>query len=91
MISKESVIMDYQLYDRNEKYIEMVDKFAVKEYVGRKLGNEYIIPTLGIWDTYKDIDFESLPEQFVLKCTHDSGSIVICRDKDHFNKKVAEK
>ena len=70
-----------KLYDRKPEYTTMVDKYAVKKYVAEKIGSEYIIPTLGVWDKFDDIDFESLPNQFVLKCTHDSGGLVICRDK----------
>lgn len=70
-----------KLYDRNPEYIEMVDKYAVKEYVASKIGKEYIIPTIGVWNSCEDIDFEKLPERFVLKCTHDSGGLVICKEK----------
>ncbi len=70
-----------KLYDRNPLYTTLVDKYAVKEYVANIIGEEYIIPTLGVWNKFDDIDFESLPNQFVLKCTHDSGGIVICKDK----------
>lgn len=70
-----------KLYDRKAEYTDMVDKYKVKEYVSNIIGNEYIIPTLGVWDKFEDIDFNSLPDQFVLKCTHDSGGLVICKDK----------
>lgn len=80
-----------KLYDRRPEYIDMVDKYTVKQYVEKKIGKKYIIPTLGLWDKFEDIDFEVLPEQFVLKCTHDSGGIVICRDKRFWNKSEAEK
>lgn len=60
----------------------MVDKYEVKKYVADIIGEQYIIPTLGVWDRVEDIDFDSLPNQFVLKCTHDSGGLVICRDKN---------
>lgn len=59
----------------------MVDKYAVKQYVADKIGENHIIPTLGVWDKFEDIDFDKLPNNFVLKCTHDSGGLVICRDK----------
>ena len=80
-----------KLYNRNPLYTTLVDKYAVKKWVADKIGQEYIIPTLGVWDKVEDIDFDKLPNQFVLKCTHDSGSIVICRDKNNFNKKEAIK
>jgi hypothetical protein len=60
----------------------MVDKYAVKKYVADKIGEEYIIPTLGVWDDPDKIDFDALPDKFVLKCTHNSGTgMYICRDK----------
>lgn len=69
----------------------MVDKYAVKKYVAGKIGEQYIIPTLGVWERFEDIDFSKLPNQFVLKCTHDSGGLVICRDKSKFNMESAQK
>lgn len=80
-----------KLYDRKSEYTTMVDKYAVKKYVADKIGEQYIIPTLGVWDTFDDIDFDKLPEQFVLKCTHDSGGLVIVRDKSKMDKKAAKK
>ncbi len=80
-----------KIYDRNPDYIPMVDKYAVKEYVAEKIGEEYIIPTLGVWDRFDEIDFDKLPDMFVLKCTHDSGSIVICKDKKTFNMDAARR
>lgn len=74
-----------KLYDRNPLYTTMVDKYAVKEYVANIIGQEYIIPTLGVWTSFDEIDFDSLPNQFVLKCTHDSGGLVICKDKSKLN------
>jgi len=74
-----------KLYDRKPKYTKMVDKYEVKEYVSNIIGEEYIIPTLGVWDKFEDINFELLPDQFVLKCTHDSGSFSICKDKSSFD------
>lgn len=80
-----------KLYDRNPLYTRMVDKYDVKEYVASIIGEEYIIPTLGVWNTFDEIDFESLPRQFVLKCTHDSGGLVIVKDKSNFSVKTAKK
>ena len=74
-----------KLYDRRSEYTAMVDKYEVKKYVADMIGEEYIIPTLGVWDRFEDIDFDSLPDQFVLKCTHDSGGLAICRDKSKFD------
>ena len=80
-----------KLYNRNPIYTSMVDKFAVKEYVASIIGEQYIIPTLGVWDRFDDIDFDSLPDQFVLKCTHDSGGLVIVKDKSKMDLKAARK
>ena len=80
-----------KLHDRNPEYVKMVDKYEVKKYVAGVIGEQYIIPTLGVWDRFEDIEFDRLPEQFVLKCTHDSGGVVIVRDKKTFNKKEARK
>lgn len=80
-----------KLYDRKEIYTTMVDKYEAKKYVADIIGEEYIIPTLGIYDKFDDIDFDSLPSQFVMKCTHDSGGIVICKDKNIFDKEQAKK
>jgi hypothetical protein len=62
-----------KLHDRNPLYTTLVDKYAVKEWAAERIGEEHIIPTLGVWDTFDEIDFDMLPRQFVLKCTHDSG------------------
>ena len=80
-----------KLNDRNSKYTMMVDKYEVKKYVASIIGEEYIIPTLGVWDRFDEIDFDALPNQFVLKCTHDSGGLAICRDKNNFDKLSAKK
>ena len=74
-----------KLYDRKPIYTTMVDKQEVKKYVADRIGEEYIIPTLGVWDKFEDIDFDYLPNQFVLKCTHDSGGLCICKDKSIFD------
>ena len=79
-----------KLHDRNPLYTTLVDKYAVKEYIKNTIGEEYLIPTLGVWDKYEDIDFDKLPNQFVLKTTHDSGTYIICRDKQHFDKESAK-
>lgn len=78
-----------KLYDRRPEYTTMVDKYAVKDYVASKIGREYIIPTLGVWDKPEEIEWDKLPNQFVLKCTHDSGGLVICKDKRALDKKSA--
>ena len=79
-----------KLYDKKNEYTVMVDKIEVKEYVASIIGDKYIIPTLGVYHTYDEIDFEKLPNQFVLKCSHDSGGVVICKDKSSFDKRKAK-
>ena len=77
-----------KLHDHNPLYTTLVDKYAVKKWVADKIGEQYVIPTLGVWEKAEDINFDQLPNRFVLKCTHDSGSIVICRDKSKLDKKA---
>lgn len=79
-----------KLHDRQPQYTTMVDKYEAKKYVAGKIGEEYIIPTLGVWDSFDNIDFGRLPDQFVLKCTHDSGGLVICKDKSRFDVQAAK-
>lgn len=67
-----------KIHDRRPEYTTLVDKAAVKDWVAGRIGAEYVIPNLGVWRSAKDIDFDSLPERYVLKCSHDSGSVVIC-------------
>lgn len=67
------------------------DKYAVREYVAEKIGTEYLIPLLGVWDNFEKIDFDKLPDQFVLKCNHDSGGLVICTNKKDFDINGARK
>lgn len=78
-----------KLHDRNPLYPMLVDKVAVKPWVAERIGAEHVIPTLGVWERFDDIDFDSLPDKFVLKCTHDSGSIVFCTDKTTFDRAAA--
>jgi len=71
-----------KLHDRKPEYTMMVDKYAVRKYIADTIGEEYLIPLLGVWDNPDDIDFDALPNQFVLKCNHNSGlGMCICRDK----------
>ena len=76
-----------KLYDRRSEYTVMVDKYKVREYIKEKVGEEYLIPLLGVWNKVEDINFDKLPDQFVLKCNHDSGGMCICRDKSTFDVK----
>ena len=80
-----------KLHDRRPEYTEMVDKYEAKKYVADRIGEEYIIPTLGVWNHFDEIDFDKLPNQFVLKCTHDSGGLIICRDKEKLDKEKARR
>lgn len=79
-------------YDHNPLYTGMADKYLAKEYIAEHAGEEYVIKTLGVWDTFDQIDFDTLPDKFVLKTTHDSGGICICTDKNTFDiEKAREK
>ena len=79
-----------KLYDRRPEYTKMVDKIEAKKYVASMIGEEHIIPTLAVYDSVEEIDYDRLPDKFVLKCSHDSGSIAICKDKASFDKAEAE-
>ncbi len=78
-----------KLYDHNPIYTIMVDKYAAKEYVAKIIGDKYIIPTIGHWEEPEDIEWDCLPSQFVLKTTHDSGGVIVVRDKQKLNKEKA--
>ena len=71
-----------KLYNQNPQYTVMVDKYLVRDYIANSLGEQYLIPLIGVWDKEEDIDFKSLPNQFVLKCNHNSGyGMYICKNK----------
>ena len=80
-----------KINDRNPIYTQLVDKYEFKRYINELLGKGFTFDTLGIWDKFEDIDFDKLPDRFVLKCTHDSGGIYICKDKSVFDRAVAKK
>lgn len=80
-----------KLYDRNPKYTQLVDKCEAKKQVANIIGEEYIVPTLGVWDKFDDINFDDLPNQFVLKCTHDSGGVYIVLDKGKMDKEECKR
>lgn len=80
-----------KLYNRNPAYTTMVDKYDAKKYVADVIGEEYAVPIIGVWDRFEDIDFDLLPDKFVLKCTHDSGGLVVCRDKKQLDINSAKK
>lgn len=74
-----------KIHDRNPNYTDLVDKVKVRYYIKQVIGEEYLIPLLGVYDRFDDIDFETLPNQFVIKCNHDSGGVAICKDKATFD------
>lgn len=80
-----------KLYYRKPELPRLVDKATAKEEVAKIIGEQYIIPTIGVYEKFEDIDFDKLPNQFVIKCTHDCASVIICRDKSNFNIKKARK
>lgn len=80
-----------KLHDRKDIYTTMVDKYEAKKYIADIIGEQYIIPTLGVYDRFDDIDFKKLPKQFVIKCTHDSGGLIVCKDKTKLNINEAKK
>lgn len=80
-----------KIYQRNSQYTIMVDKYLVKQYIENRIGKQYVIPTLGVWENVQEIDFNKLPDQFVLKCTHDSGGVFICKNKREFDIKSVKK
>lgn len=79
------IIQWMKINDHNPLYTTLVDKYSVKKYVADKIGEEYVIPTIGVWNHAKDINYNQLPDQFVLKCTHDSGGIIICKNKKNLD------
>ena len=80
-----------KLYDRNPLYTQLVDKYEVRKYISNIIGERYLIPLLGVYEKFSDIDFDKLPRQFVLKCTHDSGGLVVCKDKNALDMESAER
>ncbi|MBP5162476.1 MAG: hypothetical protein ILP16_05810 [Spirochaetales bacterium] len=80
-----------KLHDHNPRYTRMADKLAMRSYVQEKLGSGHTVPVLGIWDSFDEIDFSSLPDRFVLKCNNDSGHYVICADKSSLEEKAARR
>lgn len=80
-----------KLNDRQELYTQMVDKLEVRKFIAERVGEQYLVPLIGVWDSPDDIDFSTLPNQFVLKCTHDCDGVVICNNKNEFDIKKAKK
>lgn len=79
-----------KLYNRNSEYTRIVNKITFKDYIEEKIGPGYTVPLLGVWEKFDDIDFDKLPDKFVLKCNHDSGGLVICKDKSKLDIKAAK-
>lgn len=84
-----------KLNNRDPRLTTMADKYAVKKFVADLVGEEYVVPNYGVWDRFEDIDFDALPQQFVLKTTHDSGGVIVCKDKstfdfDNYKKRITE-
>ena len=80
-----------KLFYRNPQLTMLVDKYECKKYVANLIGEDHIIPTLGLWDSFRDINFNLLPDQFVLKTTHDQGGVVICKNREDFDFEFARK
>jgi len=82
------------LYNRAPLHTKMADKYLAREHIAEVLGREeaakYLVPLLGVWDSFEEINFDALPDAFVLKCTHDSGSVVMCADKNTFDEQAAK-
>ena len=78
-----------KVYDHNPLYIQLVDKYEMKKFVDQVIGPGHTVPTLGIWDSVDDIDFSKFPERFVIKGTHDSGSVIVCKDIKTFDENNA--
>lgn len=79
-----------KIYDRNPLYTRLVDKYLVKDWVKNKIGEDYVVPTLAKYDSPSQIELDKLPNQFVLKCNHDSGSVIVCLDKTTFDLESAK-
>ncbi len=80
-----------KINDHKDYYSILVDKIRVKDYVGKLIGFDHIIETYGVWNSFDEIDFDKLPNKFVLKCNHDSGGLVICKNKNDFDISKARK
>jgi len=74
-----------KLYDRRTLFTQLVDKYEVRKYISDTAGEQYVVPLLGVWNHFEEIDFDALPDQFVLKCNHDSGSTIVCKNKQQFD------
>lgn len=75
-----------KLHDRDKRYTQMADKYAVREYIEGVLGKKYLVPIYGVYEKAEDIDWDKIPNKFVMKCTHDGGSVIVCRNRDSLDK-----
>ncbi len=80
-----------KLYDCTPQKTRLADKYLVREFVAEKIGEKYLVPLLGVWDSYNDIDFDSLPDRFVLKCNHGSGMNKIVKSKAEIDHELFKK
>lgn len=80
-----------KFYGDTSLWPTLADKYAVRQYVADRVGAEHLIPLIGKWDSVEDIDFESLPNQFVMKCNNGSGDVVICKNKSHLDVDATKK
>lgn len=80
-----------KLHDHNPQYTIMADKFEAKQFIAERVGDEYVVPNYGVWNSFEEIDFDKLPEQFVLKTTHDNDSVFIVKDRDTFDRSIAKR
>lgn len=79
-----------KLYDRKPEYTQYADKYEVRKHIKETIGEQYLVPLIGVWNSVDEIPFEELPQKFVLKCTHDSGSVIICKNKEEFDINLAK-
>ncbi|MEH6955602.1 ATP-grasp fold amidoligase family protein [Neobacillus drentensis] len=79
-----------KMYVRNPMKTKLADKYLVRDWIAEKIGSDYLIPLIGVWDSFKDICFEELPEQFVLKTNHGSGTNVTVKNKSELDKKATK-
>lgn len=86
-----SKIQWLKIHNTDPLFSMLVDKYAVKKYIKSKIGEQYVIPLLGVWNSYEEIDFNSLPDKFVLKTNHDSGTVIVCPKKNKLNHDSARK
>jgi len=80
-----------KIHNHDDRYSIMVDKYLVRDYIADKIGTDYLIPLLGVYNNANDININELPNEFVIKCTHDSGSVILCKTKQELTNEVRKK